>query len=53
MDATSIGPYLTTQIVLGKQSGRNAFRPACRGWVSKLEEQALNRAFLTVQGTGG
>jgi len=45
MDATSIG-LTDNQIVLGKHSGRNAFRTRLQELGFELEEQALNRAFL-------
>jgi 2-isopropylmalate synthase len=45
MDAQSIG-LTDNQIVLGKHSGRNAFRTRLRELGFELSEQELNRAFL-------
>lgn len=45
MDAQSIG-LTDNQIVLGKHSGRNAFRTRLRELGYELSEQELNRAFL-------
>lgn len=45
MDAQSIG-LTDNQIVLGKHSGRNAFRTRLRELGFELEEQALNKAFI-------
>ncbi|MEO0375821.1 MAG: 2-isopropylmalate synthase [Cyanobacteria bacterium P01_A01_bin.17] len=45
MDAQSIG-LVDNQIVLGKHSGRNAFRTRLREIGFELSEQDLNRAFL-------
>ncbi|MEY3297264.1 MAG: 2-isopropylmalate synthase [Cyanobacteriota bacterium] len=45
MDATSIG-LTDNQIVLGKHSGRNAFRTRLQELGYELDDQALNRAFL-------
>ncbi|MEB3359210.1 MAG: 2-isopropylmalate synthase [Synechococcales bacterium] len=45
MDAESIG-LTENQIVLGKHSGRNAFRTRLRELGFDLSEQDLNRAFL-------
>lgn len=45
MDAESIG-LTDNQIVLGKHSGRNAFRTRLRELGFELSEQDLNRAFL-------
>jgi 2-isopropylmalate synthase len=45
MDATSIG-LTDNQIVLGKHSGRNAFRTRLQELGYDLDDQALNRAFL-------
>ncbi len=45
MDAQSIG-LVDNQIVLGKLSGRNAFRTRLREIGFDLSEQELNRAFL-------
>lgn len=45
MDAQSIG-LNDNQIVLGKHSGRNAFRTRLRELGYDLQEQELNRAFL-------
>jgi 2-isopropylmalate synthase len=45
MDAQSIG-LVDNQIVLGKHSGRNAFRTRLRELGFDLSEQDLNRAFL-------
>jgi 2-isopropylmalate synthase len=45
MDAQSIG-LTDNQIVLGKHSGRNAFRTRLQELGYELDDQALNRAFL-------
>ncbi|NER79357.1 MAG: 2-isopropylmalate synthase [Leptolyngbya sp. SIO1D8] len=45
MDAESIG-LNNNQIVLGKHSGRNAFRTRLRELGHELSDQELNRAFL-------
>lgn len=45
MDAQSIG-LNDNQIVLGKHSGRNAFRTRLKELGYELEDQGLNRAFL-------
>jgi 2-isopropylmalate synthase len=45
MDAQSIG-WVDNQIVLGKLSGRNAFRTRLRELGFELSEQELNKAFL-------
>ncbi len=45
MDAQSIGVN-TNQIVLGKHSGRNAFRTRLRDLGFEMDEQALNKAFI-------
>lgn len=45
MDAESIG-WTSNQIVLGKHSGRNAFRTRLRDLGFELSETELNRAFL-------
>ncbi|MBD2427440.1 2-isopropylmalate synthase [Phormidium sp. FACHB-1136] len=45
MDATSIG-LTDNQIVLGKHSGRNAFRTRLQELGYELDDQAINRAFL-------
>jgi 2-isopropylmalate synthase len=45
MDAESIG-LTDNQIVLGKHSGRNAFRTRLKELGYELEDQELNRAFL-------
>lgn len=45
MDAQSIG-LTDNQIVLGKHSGRNAFRTRLKELGFELNDQALNRAFL-------
>jgi 2-isopropylmalate synthase len=45
MDAQSIG-LVDNQIVLGKHSGRNAFRTRLKEIGFELSEQDLNRAFL-------
>ncbi|MBE9177242.1 2-isopropylmalate synthase [Oculatella sp. LEGE 06141] len=45
MDATSIG-LTDNQIVLGKHSGRNAFRTRLKELGYELADQELNRAFL-------
>ncbi len=45
MDATSIG-LTDNQIVLGKHSGRNAFRTRLQELGYELDDQSLNRAFL-------
>jgi len=45
MDAQSIG-LTDNQIVLGKHSGRNAFRTRLKELGFELPDQALNRAFL-------
>lgn len=45
MDAQSIG-LTDNQIVLGKHSGRNAFRTRLKELGYSLDDQALNRAFL-------
>ncbi|MEB3313975.1 MAG: 2-isopropylmalate synthase [Cyanobacteriota bacterium] len=45
MDAQSIG-LTDNQIVLGKHSGRNAFRSRLQELGYELDDQAVNRAFL-------
>jgi 2-isopropylmalate synthase len=45
MDATSIG-LTDNQIVLGKHSGRNAFRTRLQELGYELDDQSINRAFL-------
>jgi 2-isopropylmalate synthase len=45
MDAQSIG-LTDNQIVLGKHSGRNAFRSRLQELGYDLDDQSLNRAFL-------
>ncbi|HEY9622582.1 MAG TPA: 2-isopropylmalate synthase [Crinalium sp.] len=51
MDAQSIG-LNDNQIVLGKHSGRNAFRTRLRELGYDLSEQELNRAFLRFKELG-
>lgn len=45
VDATSIG-LTDNQIVLGKHSGRNAFRTRLQELGYELDDQSINRAFL-------
>lgn len=51
MDAQSIG-LTDNQIVLGKHSGRNAFRSRLRELGFELTEQELNKAFLRFKELG-
>lgn len=51
MDAQSIG-LTDNQIVLGKHSGRNAFRTRLRELGFELSEQELNKAFLRFKELG-
>jgi 2-isopropylmalate synthase len=51
MDAQSIG-LNDNQIVLGKHSGRNAFRTRLRELGHELSDQELNRAFLRFKELG-
>jgi 2-isopropylmalate synthase len=51
MDAQSIG-LTDNQIVLGKHSGRNAFRTRLRELGYELADQELNRAFLRFKELG-
>ncbi len=46
MDAQTIGLTNTQQLVLGKHSGRNAFRTRLKELGYELSEQDLNKAFL-------